>query len=143
VIEKQLEAGDNLQTLLMDQLENIDQYNPNWRSIADSAGINPLKSLPIGDIVKIPELDQLTQQAESLLGGVSAGLNQAKGQITEVFNQVAQYLPPGYAAEAQKLLGEVNGVFGQVESIVGQGTAAIGKARDYKGEVAKLVDWLL
>lgn len=143
MIEKQINSGDTLQTLLTDQLEDIDSYNPNWRSIADSAGINPLQSMPIGDVVKIPELDQLTQQADSLLGGVSAGLNQTKGQITEVFKQVSQYLPPGYAAEAQKLLGEVNGVFGQVESIVGQGKAAIGKARDYKGEVTKLVDWLL
>jgi hypothetical protein len=143
MIEKQLQAGDSLQTLLLDQLDDIDKYNPNWRSIADSAGINPLKSLPIGDIVQIPELDQLVTQADGLLGGVSAGLNQAKGQISEVFNQVAQYLPPGYAAEAQKLLGEVNGAFGQVETILGQGKAVLGKARDYKGEVAKLVDWLL
>lgn len=142
-METQIQAGDTLQTLLFDQLESIDGYNPNWRSIADKAALDPLKALPIGDAVQLPEVDQLIGQADSLLGSVSAGLNQAKGQIGEVFKQISQYLPPGYTEEAQKLLGEVNGVFGQVESIVGQGKAAIGKARDYKGEVVKLVDWLL
>ncbi|HEY9643603.1 MAG TPA: LysM peptidoglycan-binding domain-containing protein [Coleofasciculaceae cyanobacterium] len=132
---------DTLLSIAQQQLGNSSQ----WRAIADlNPNLNVLQSLPVGQVLDVPQRAiELAGKAQPILSTVATALTGIDGQLANTILNVSDRLT-GYTDEAKKLLAEVNGVLdgSNVESVINdaiEGTSL----REYKGQISRLVDWLL
>lgn len=89
--------------------------------------------------LEIPDTSQILNYAKPVLSQISETLDTATNTLTTLQTQLPENLQ-GYAADALKLLGDVNGVVGDVESTL---TKVEEKSSTYDDKPVQLVKWLL
>ncbi|MCC5644798.1 hypothetical protein LC607_18000 [Nostoc sp. CHAB 5824] len=97
-----------------------------------------------GDLVEgldleVPDTSQILNYARPVLSQIGETLDTASNTLTTLQTQLPSNLQ-GYAADALKLLGDVNGVLGDVETTL---TKAEEQVSSYDGKPVQLVKWLL
>ncbi|MCC5636327.1 hypothetical protein LC593_10745 [Nostoc sp. CHAB 5844] len=97
-----------------------------------------------GDLVEgldleIPDTSQILNYAKPVLSQIGETIDTATNTLTTLQTQLPSNLQ-GYAADALKLLGDVNGVLGDVETTLAKVEE---QASSYDGKPVQLVKWLL
>ncbi|MDM9583096.1 hypothetical protein [Nostoc sp. GT001] len=89
--------------------------------------------------LELPDTSQILNYARPVLSQIGETLDTATNTLTTLQTQLPSNLQ-GYAADALKLLGDVNGVLGDVETTL---TKTQEQVSSYDGKPVQLVKWLL